>query len=180
MIGIALVAALAMQTGDSPIVLGNQYGGEVLLLQRFADMTGRKGKVAIALSMTVTALFRCPATERRALLESFAAEFGVDFRRVTNRGELILPFPKFVISNTKGLGLASFVRLLGGRSLLAKAVADAMHGGRVGSRATWVSCSYVIRPWVTAELKRTERLSGMLVVLSPKGRARTLLLESSP
>jgi hypothetical protein len=177
---VFLLASIGMQAQDESISVGNLYLGEMQLLERYADMKGPKGRIWFVMSTFVSPMFNCTKSEKKALLDSFKLEYGVDFQRKTKDGRLDMPFPKFKVVTDGKTTLGEFIAQCSSDSLTRRALSDAVHNRLVTSKASMVSLSYVVRPWISDKLKRTELLSGTLVVRSPKGQVRDVYLMYSP
>ena len=180
MIACVFLVLMGLQTHDISFSVPNTQLGEVQLLQRYADMTGHKGRIGFVMSLGVTPLFEGTDAETKALLNSFNVEYGVDFLHQIKNGWLKLPFPKFKVVTNGKTTLGMFVGKCSSTSLVGRALTDAIHSRQVTLKASMVSLSYIIRPWISDKLTRTELLHGTLVVRSPKGQVRDVYLMYSP
>ena len=150
-----------IKTDDAPAF--SRAGQDLPLAERFLRSRHVKFVVAGNLGGHIVIIEDKQHVDVSSLLAAFKEEFGVDLRGRKD-GAVVLPFPRTTAPGAFLTVEEALSQSWAPGSLLVRAVRKACKLGLITTSDRIVSCTYLLRPWLTDDLRLTECLQGDMTV----------------
>lgn len=152
---------------EPPFTVGSRYAGELDLVCRVFNLRGISAGVVGSLRETV--VVRASPKEQEEVLIQMRDEFGVDYRH-KSQGKPEFLFKEHFVSLRGNVPIKRLIDNFRPDSLLFKMFGKLLSSGHLNDDSSIRSYVYSIRPWVTRDSKRCERIVGKVVVYEDNRR----------